>query len=130
MINLICGKFKIFGKGYSLYILAVGLLFFQQSLMSAEKISPQTLANTKQQTLLEKGKSLFANPALSGSTTSQSCQSCHEEGAGIEFACDNPKIIHQINRCITVGLKGKALMPEGEDMKALKAYVCSFGNEM
>jgi len=76
---------------------------------------------------VEEGKTLFNNPGLGGSTSNKSCNSCHNDGTGLEMSLNNPKIEQQINRCIVGALQGKALELDSHDMYSLKKYLISLG---
>ncbi len=80
---------------------------------------------------VEKGKKLFNNPKLSSATAGKSCNSCHQNGAGIdaskkEFMGGKAKSLEEaINLCLVMMMKGKALDPKGQDMADLVAYLKS-----
>lgn len=90
---------------------------------------------------VEKGKALFNDPKLSGSTNDSSCNTCHPDGKGLEKAGLKSKkewktpagvdksLEDAINTCITVALKGKALDKKSQDMKDLVAYIKSLTPE-
>jgi len=73
----------------------------------------------------EKGKNLFNDPALAGSTTDKSCNSCHAGGQGLEKAGANPKLSKLINGCITDQLKAEKIDGRTSAMRALKSYIKS-----
>lgn len=72
-----------------------------------------------------RGKKLFNDPALGGSTNSMSCSGCHPSGKGLEYAWKNPKLAETINICITGQLRGKALPLDSMEMRSLVLYVRS-----
>jgi len=74
------------------------------------------------------GKALFNDPALSGSPTKKSCNTCHQDGSGVEFSGDRPDLELQINRCIQVALKGKKLELNSTEMQSMKKYLISLGD--
>jgi cytochrome c553 len=75
----------------------------------------------------EEGKRLFNNPELAGSSTDKSCNSCHNDGKGLEQSVNNPKIEQQINRCIVGALQAKPLELDSREMLSLKKYLVSLG---
>ena len=72
-----------------------------------------------------KGKELFNDPALGGSSNQKSCGSCHPDGRGLKSAGDKDNLADMINMCIERPLKGKALENESIEMKALQLYIKS-----
>lgn len=74
---------------------------------------------------VEHGKSLFYDPALSGSPNDKSCNTCHPGGKGLGNAWKNPKLAETINTCITSPLMGKALTIDSKEMKSLMLYIKS-----
>lgn len=83
----------------------------------------------------ERGKVLFNDPELGGSTNSRSCNSCHPGGNGLEDAGNKDfttfmklrvnDLEDVINICIENPLKGKALDKDSREMKDLVAYIRS-----
>lgn len=81
----------------------------------------------------EKGKELFNDPHLSGSTTETSCASCHPNGKGLYGVTEkktfvtpagkSDRIETAINQCVTMAVKGKALAPDSKEMQDLIAYL-------
>jgi cytochrome c len=90
---------------------------------------------------IERGKKLFNDPKLSGSTNDASCNTCHPNGQGLEKAAEKGKKVwttpagteislkDAINICITAALKGKALDKNSRDMQDLVAYITSLGQK-
>ncbi len=76
---------------------------------------------------VDEGKALFNNPGLGDSTSDKSCNSCHNNGTGLEISLNNPKIEQQINRCIVGALQGEALKLDSHEMQSLKKYLVSLG---
>lgn len=83
---------------------------------------------------LEKGKALFASPALGGGTTGKSCKSCHAGGKNLGADLFERKayslmgkaqndLAEIVNTCIEKPLGGKAIDPNGEEMQDLLAYL-------
>jgi mono/diheme cytochrome c family protein len=82
-----------------------------------------------------RGKSLFNNPMLSGSSFDVSCNTCHPNGRGLENAGDetrkkwkscsgeNNSLSEAINTCILAANRGKPIAPESQEMKDLVAYI-------
>ena len=88
---------------------------------------------------VERGKSLFNNPALSESTNEDSCNTCHPDGSGIEKAGSKEftsfmdlrvnSLEDVINICIEKPLEGKALDKGSQDMKDIVSYIKSLGQK-
>ena len=74
---------------------------------------------------VEMGKKLFNDPTLSGSTNDRTCNSCHDNGSGLEKSGNNKKLAKIINRCIIGPLKGKKLDGRSIEMRSLKMYIHS-----
>jgi mono/diheme cytochrome c family protein len=82
-----------------------------------------------------KGKALFNDPKLGGSTAGKSCGSCHPEGKGLEKAADKKEFTlggkiqksleEAINVCIVNANKGKAMDTKSDQMKDMVAYIKS-----
>jgi mono/diheme cytochrome c family protein len=72
-----------------------------------------------------KGKILFNDPKLGGGTAGDSCNSCHQDGKGLEKAADRKDLVKTVNLCIENALKGKGIDPKSEDMADLVAYLKS-----
>ncbi len=77
---------------------------------------------------VELGKKLFNDPALGGSGNAKSCNSCHENGKGLEKAGGKKKLSRMINRCITGPLGGEKIDGRGVEMRSLKMYIQSLGD--
>ena len=58
---------------------------------------------------VKKGKALFNDPKLGGGTAGVSCNSCHQQGKGMEKAAEMKDLEGQVNACIENALKGKAI---------------------
>lgn len=74
---------------------------------------------------VEKGKMLFNDQGLGGSTNSRSCGGCHPDGKGLAGAGDNENLASMINTCIQKPLKGQALDANSVEMESLKLYIKS-----
>ncbi len=84
---------------------------------------------------IEKGKVLFNDTTFGSGTSGKSCNSCHLVGKGLEMAGDKKKfnimgkkqnsLEEAVNFCIEIALKGKAIDPNGKDMKDIMAYIKS-----
>ena len=72
---------------------------------------------------MERGKMLFGDPTLGGSTNQKSCNTCHPGGKGLESLGQDSA--GMVNKCIEGPLEGKALEKYSEDMKDLLAYMQS-----
>ncbi|MBU0729960.1 MAG: cytochrome C [Proteobacteria bacterium] len=78
---------------------------------------------------IELGKQLFNDPTLGGSTNSKTCNSCHDNGSGLEKSGDNQNLVKMINKCIEGPLAGKAIDGRTAPMRSLKMYIQSLGNQ-
>ena len=89
-------------------------------------ISAYAGLSTSSDATVAKGKELFNDPGLGGSTNQTSCGSCHPDGRGLE---NSPKhkgnLASMINMCIERPLKGKALDAGSSEMQALQLYIKS-----
>lgn len=85
----------------------------------------------------EKGRQLFASPALGGGTSGKSCLTCHEHGRDLSLetmtrkgylVMGNPvaTLAGVVNFCIEVALRGEGLAENSEEMKDLVAYLPIF----
>lgn len=72
---------------------------------------------------VEKGKALFNDAKLG--TTGQSCNDCHKDGKGVEKAGSMKDLESTINKCITQGIKGKALDTTSVEMQSMVKYIKS-----
>lgn len=88
---------------------------------------------------VERGKTLFNDTTIGGSTSGKSCGTCHPGGSGLEEA-GTTKEFHLgggeqgslekvINLCIVKALKGTALDPQSQEMQDLTAYIKSLSAE-
>ena len=82
-----------------------------------------SLVMAQAQSSAEHGKKLFNDPTLGGSTNETSCNTCHDNGKGLEKAGDNPKLVKMINKCITGPLKGEKIDGRTVEMRSLKMYI-------
>jgi len=78
---------------------------------------------------LELGQKLFNDRALGGSTNEKSCNSCHQDGKGLEKAGAKKDLGKIINSCIEGALEGKKLDGRSVEMRSLKMYVESLGEK-
>ena len=72
---------------------------------------------------VERGKMLFSDPALGGSTNEKSCNSCHPGGKGLEHSGQNSAAM--VNKCIEGPLAGKALEEDFQEMGDILSYMQS-----
>lgn len=72
---------------------------------------------------MERGRMLFNDPNLGGSTNDKSCGSCHPGGSGLEDA--SGEITDILNRCIKNALAGESLDMDSQEMKDIIAYIKS-----
>lgn len=78
-----------------------------------------------QQASVAMGKKLFADPGLGASKNTISCNTCHEDGGGMERAAANPQLGAMINRCIKGPLQGEGLSEKTVAMESLQLYLKS-----
>jgi cytochrome c peroxidase len=71
----------------------------------------------------ELGEKLFKDASLGGSTNETSCNTCHDNGKGLEKAGSNPKLSEMINKCVTGPLKGEKIDGRSVEMRSLKMYI-------
>jgi cytochrome c peroxidase len=86
---------------------------------------------------VKRGKALFNDPNLSGSSFGVSCNTCHPGGKGLEKSGADEKkkwnscageqkcLEDAINTCILTANKGRSLAVESQEMKDLIAYIKS-----
>ena len=72
-----------------------------------------------------KGKQLFNDSALGGSSNQTSCGSCHPDGKGLEKSGSKENLADMINMCIERPLKGQALDMDSAEMSSLQEYIKS-----
>jgi len=73
----------------------------------------------------EKGKILFNDPKFGGGTAGMSCNSCHQDGKGLEKAADRKDLEKMVNACIKNALKGKGIDLKSSEMADIVAYLKS-----
>jgi cytochrome c peroxidase len=73
----------------------------------------------------EKGKILFNDQKFGGGTAGMSCNSCHQDGKGLEKAADRKDLEKMVNACIKNALKGKGIDPKSAEMADIVAYLKS-----
>ncbi len=81
----------------------------------------------------ERGKELFTDQKLGGSTNEKSCASCHPGGKGLEKSCDKKSFmegkVHSLSEMANMCTKSpNALEGVGlskQDSKDIVAYICS-----
>jgi len=84
---------------------------------------------------IERGKTLFNDPKISGATSGKSCNTCHPGGSGLEQAgmkkefrlggVKQGNLEEAINFCIVKALNGNALDPQSQEMQDLTEYIKS-----
>lgn len=84
---------------------------------------------------VKRGKTLFSDPKLSGSSFGVSCNTCHPKGKGLEkpgasgkmksksSTSEQKSLEKKINSCILMANKGQPLDIKSQEMKDLIAYV-------
>lgn len=90
---------------------------------------------------VKRGKMLFNNPKLSGSSFGVSCNTCHPGGKGLEHSwsvgkttwssCSGERntLEDSINTCILMANKGRPLELKSQEMKDLVAYIKSLAKK-
>lgn len=73
------------------------------------------------------GKKLFNDPALGGTLNPTSCNSCHQNGKGLEKAAARKDLAAMINTCIEQALQGEKLDEHSPEMESLVLYIRSLG---
>ena len=76
---------------------------------------------------ITQGKKLFNDPALGGTLNPQSCNSCHQDGKGLEKAGARKDLAAMINTCIAQALQGEKLDEHSPEMESLVLYIRSLG---
>jgi cytochrome c len=72
------------------------------------------------------GKKLFNDTSLGGPSNTQTCNTCHADGKGLDKAGSRPDLAAIINKCITGALGGKPLAADSMEMQSLILYIKSF----
>ena len=90
---------------------------------------------------VKRGKTLFNDPNLSGSSFGVSCNTCHPVGKGLEHSwsigkttwssCSEERnsLEDAINTCILMANKGRPLDLKSQEMKDLTAYIKSLAKK-
>jgi len=90
---------------------------------------------------VKKGKVLFNDPKLSGSSFGVSCNKCHPDGKGLEASgaagktawrsCSGERksLEDSINTCILTANKGLPIGLDSQEMKDLIAYIKSLAKK-
>ena len=73
------------------------------------------------------GKKLFNDPSFAKSSNAESCNSCHSDGSGLQYAGKNPNLASVINNCITNPMQGEAIDLRSVEMQSLYLYILSLG---
>jgi cytochrome c len=73
----------------------------------------------------EKEKILFNDPKFGEGTVGMSCNSCHQDGRGLEKAADRKDLEKMVNACIKNALKGKGIDLKSAEMADIVAYLKS-----
>ena len=76
---------------------------------------------------VEKGRQLFNDPTLAGSTNDRTCNTCHHNGDGLQHSGNQSKLKRIINKCITGPLHGEKLKKGSMEMTSLVLYIKSLG---
>ncbi len=88
-----------------------------------------------------RGKTLFNDPKLSGSSFGVSCNTCHPGGEGLEHAwsvgkttwssCSGERntLEDSINTCILMANKGRPIDMKSQEMNDLIAYIKSLAKK-
>jgi cytochrome c len=83
----------------------------------------------------QKGRAFFCDEAFAGAPRERSCNSCHVNGKGLEYAGHRigwtimgkryKNLEDAVNYMIETGLHGKAIDPRSEEMTHIVAYIKS-----
>lgn len=97
----------------------------QRSILMVIILAVATLAMADAGVTRTKGGELFISKQLG--TNGKSCSSCHPDGKGMANTVhyDDAELGSVINQCIRNPLKGKPLVPDSAEMKALITYIRS-----
>lgn len=93
-------------------VVAASLLFTGAGVVQAGKISA------------ELGKEMFNDPKLNGSTNESTCNSCHNNGKGLENVVSK-NLTKQINNCLVGKMAGEKMDGRQAPMRSLKKYILS-----
>lgn len=91
---------------------AASLLFTGVSVVNAGKIS------------VEQGKEMFNDPKLGGPANDSTCNSCHNNGKGLENVVSK-NLTKQINNCLVGKMAGEKMDGRQAPMRSLKKYILS-----
>lgn len=101
-------------KNFLMLVLLALLAAGAQTSLAAEASAPR-------------GETLFNDPTLGGSTNPSSCNTCHQDGKGLEQAGTRKDLAAMINTCIVQALQGKNLDEHSPEMESLLLYIRSLG---
>jgi len=71
------------------------------------------------------GHTLFNDAGLGASKNDKTCNSCHENGKGLEKAGAKADLAAMINKCIKGPLQGEGITEDTVAMQSLKLYIQS-----
>jgi len=71
------------------------------------------------------GRTLFNNAGLGASINDKTCNSCHDNGKGLEKAGAKADLSAMINKCIIGPLQGEGISEDTVAMQSLKLYIQS-----
>ncbi|MBU0908896.1 MAG: cytochrome-c peroxidase [Proteobacteria bacterium] len=74
---------------------------------------------------VELGHTLFNDAGLGASKNDKSCNTCHENGKGMEKAGASSDLAALINKCIKGPLQGEGISEDTVAMESLKLYIKS-----
>lgn len=101
------------------------IIFLMSLLLFLVLVASPTLAGKRAS--VKWGEELYKSPSLGSSTNEKSCRSCHKKNDKkmlkkvMKMSKDELNTV--INRCIADLLKGKALDPESEEIRAVRMYL-------
>ncbi|MEW6289753.1 MAG: cytochrome c peroxidase [Thermodesulfobacteriota bacterium] len=84
-----------------------------------------TLPVQAEEASVDLGRTLFNDPGLGASKNDKSCNSCHENGKGLEKAGCKADLAAMINKCIIGPLEGEGISADTVAMQSLKLYIQS-----
>ena len=74
---------------------------------------------------VELGHTLFTDAGLGASKNDKSCNTCHENGKGMEKAGCKSDLAALINKCIRGPMQGEGITEDTVAMESLKLYIQS-----
>lgn len=92
----------------------IGMVFCSVGVVSASETAS-----------IDRGMTLFNDPALGGSTNPTSCGTCHPGGGQLAKAAGREDLAGLVNVCVERPLSGTALAEDSVEMQSLLLYIRS-----